>query len=108
MRAIRIGTEVIGVSSEVERAWQNLEHTAKEHAQLRGDTTPHIRFRTDTGVTGMLPVTAEVPIIIGDADLEEAGWRGTITAADGGSAVAQANQSPDEVNAEWPRRSVAD
>jgi hypothetical protein len=102
VRVLRIGTEVIGVTSDVERAWPELERTAREHAKLRGDTAPHIRFRTDRGITGSLPVTRDVPIVFGYAQPDDVGRRGTITAADGGSKVPVPLQSPEQVSAEWP------
>ena len=104
MRALRIGTEVIGVTSEVERSWEELERGAREHAKLRGDGAPHIRFRTDTGVSGALPVTDDVPIVFGDTEPHEVGRYGTITAADGGSKIPLSLQSPEQVSAEWPGR----
>ena len=103
MRALRIGTEVIGVTSEVERSWKELERDAREHAKLRGDTAPHIRFRTDTGVSGALPVTEDVPITFANAESHEVGRYGTITAADGGSQMPVSLQTPEQVSSEWPR-----
>ena len=103
MRVLRIGTEVLGVTGEVERTWQELESAARKRAALRGDSAPHIRIRTDMGVTGILPVTQDVPITFGDAEPGEAVPRGSILAADGGSEVPLSEQTPDQVSAEWPR-----
>jgi hypothetical protein len=103
MRALRIGTEVIGVTSEVEGSWEELEGAAREHAKLRGDAAPQIRFRTNTGVSGALPVTGDVPIVFADAEPDDVGWYGTITAADGGSKIPLSLQSPEQVADEWPR-----
>jgi hypothetical protein len=80
-----------------------LERTAREHAKVRGDAAPHIRFRTDTGVSSALPVTEDVPIVFGDAELHEVSRYGTITAADGGSRIPVSLQSPSQVSAQWPR-----
>jgi hypothetical protein len=102
VRTLRIGTEIIGVTSEVERSWEELERTAREHAKLRGDAAPRIRFRTNTGVSGVLPVTEDVPIVFGDVETHEVSRYGTITAADGGSRIPLSLQTPEQVMAEWP------
>jgi hypothetical protein len=102
VRALRIGTEVIGVTREVEASWERLEGAAREHAKLRGDAAPHIRFRTDVGVSGALPVTEDVPIVFGDAEPDAVGRYGTIAAADGGGKVPVSLQSPEQIADEWP------
>jgi hypothetical protein len=103
VRGLRIGPAVFGVTSEVEQSWEELERAAIEHAKLRGDSAPRIRFRTDAGVTGSLPVTENVPIAFGDVEPHEVGRRGTITAADGGSKIPVSLHTPEQVSKESPR-----
>ena len=87
MRVLQLGDEVIGVSREIERIWPVLEREALDRASLRGDAVPCTRFRTDTGVSGSLPVTPKLPIVFRDGEPHEVAWRGTILVADTGSKI---------------------
>ena len=104
MRALRIGTEVIGVSpvrwSDPGKSWSAPRESTRSYVAMQ----PSIRFRTDTGVSGALPVTEDLPIAFGDAEPHEVGRYGTITSADGGSRIPVSLQSPEQVSAEWPGR----
>jgi hypothetical protein len=78
MRVLRIGGQSLGVSAAHEAEWAVLASEAVRAAQAGETPVPVVRFRTDTGAFGSLPVSERVPVSFVDED-NPVGFLGSVT-----------------------------
>lgn len=63
VRVISIAGKMISVTPDQEARWPHLEAEARSAADQLGEgDTPLILFKTDTGISGAIPVSSRVPV----------------------------------------------
>jgi len=77
MRVMRIGQTVIGVSPEQEARWPSLAAEAVDAVARGKSPAPTVWFRTDAGISGIIPVSDRLPVSFAD-EHDPIGLLGTV------------------------------
>lgn len=68
MRVLTVGQVSIGVSTEQEADWPRHADAALRAAREDPSSPPMVWFRTDEGVSGVIPVSDDLPVRFEDVD----------------------------------------
>jgi hypothetical protein len=99
MRVMQVGGVSFGITPAQEVAWAELSARALLAAREGTVAAPVVRFRTDAGRGGSVPISARVPVVFADGEPEDQGrYLGTITHL-GSEAEAWVQQHLDESGA---------